>query len=247
MKKILSFAVVSLLIFVSAGFCDDKITEINICSDEWKNATNNDGTGIYWEIFRAVYEPVGIKVNTTSRSYSGTVEMVKKKTHDALVGSYLNEIEGVIYPKQRFGADIVAAFFKKENAGSWKGEESLKDKKVAWIKGYSFDEYLSVPVHKMEYDKRKTIIKLLLEHNKVDYFLDALSDLKGEIEEEKINEELYSIEIVKKLDLYLAFADSERGKKLAGIFDERFPELVKSGEIKKIYDKWSKSNIPYPF
>jgi polar amino acid transport system substrate-binding protein len=62
MKKSVFFTVIVLLcpIFFSA-LAGNSPTEIILASEEWANATNRDGTGLYWDIFRAVYEPVGIK------------------------------------------------------------------------------------------------------------------------------------------------------------------------------------------
>ncbi|MEW5804799.1 MAG: transporter substrate-binding domain-containing protein [bacterium] len=229
----------------SAG-SEDKITEINFASEEWEEATNTDGTGLYWDIFRAVYEPCGIKVNFIIRSYSGSVELLKRQKTDAVVAAYLDEIEGALFPKWYFGVDIVQALFKKDKPIVWKGQETLKDKKVAWIKGYAYDEYLDVPVIKMEFDERKDALRVL-DKDRIDFFLDARGDLLTALEDGYVDKTKYRTETVKQLYLYLAFVNSERGKRLKQIFDERLPQLIKSGEIKRIYDKWAKGNFVYPF
>ncbi|MCW8994211.1 MAG: transporter substrate-binding domain-containing protein, partial [Psychromonas sp.] len=47
------------------------------------------------------------------------------------------------------------------------------------------------------------------------------------------------------LNLFLGFANNEKGYQLQQIFDTRFAKLLESGEIKRLYDKW---NWPiYPF
>jgi polar amino acid transport system substrate-binding protein len=42
-----------------------------------------------------------------------------------------------------------------------------------------------------------------------------------------------------QLDRYLAFSNSKKGEKLRQIFNQRYPLLVKSGEIEKLFAKWS--------
>ena len=51
--------------------------EIIFASEERSNATNRDGTGLYWDIFRAVYSSMGIK--TKIIIVSGADPATKKK------------------------------------------------------------------------------------------------------------------------------------------------------------------------
>ncbi|HAA40098.1 MAG TPA: ABC transporter substrate-binding protein, partial [Pseudomonas sp.] len=46
------------------------------------------------------------------------------------------------------------------------------------------------------------------------------------------------------LPLYVGFADTERGRALRTVFDQRMAVLVKSGELKPIFLRWK---LPYPF
>jgi polar amino acid transport system substrate-binding protein len=49
----------------------------------------------------------------------------------------------------------------------------------------------------------------------------------------------YTVETVLELERYLVFANNKKGKELKKIFDQRFPNLVKSGEIEKLFAKWN--------
>ena len=215
----------------------NNITEIVIASEEWEDATNKDGTGLYWDIFRAVYEPENIQVKTEIRSYAGSVEMVKQQKADAMVGAYKDEVDDALFPQYHFDADVVQAVFKKGKVAEFKGQESLSGKKVAWIKGYGYDEYLDVPVSKNEFDRRADIIRVL-GRDRVDFFLEAKAEIVDCIEKGLIDPASYEIVTVLKLNLYLAFTNNARGQRLKEIFDTRFPQLVASGEIKRLYAKW---------
>ena len=213
-------------------------TEIILASEEWTNATNRDGTGLYWDIFRAVYEPVGIKTKFIIRSYKGSVSLVKKEKADAAVGIYPNVIPGALFSKYPFVKDYVLVLFKKHKLIQWNGQESLKNKIVAWMKGYSYDEYLEVPVLKKEYTLRTRILRRL-DNDQIDFFMDTRNDMESVLNKGIIDITRYTVETVLELERYLVFANNEKGKEFKKIYDDRFPYLVRSGEIEKLFAKWN--------
>jgi polar amino acid transport system substrate-binding protein len=130
MKKI---AVLSSLTFILFLQCNVSLaaplpTEINIASEEWENSVQADGTGLYLDILRLIYEPLGIKVECTITDYARSVALVKQGKKDVWLGSYMDEEENIIYPKWHFDADIVAAIYKKTPDFQWQGEKSLAGK-----------------------------------------------------------------------------------------------------------------------
>lgn len=147
MKEIILISLSLLLsLSVSAELKNDTIFFV---TEAWEEATNSDGTGIYWEMLRKIYNPKGIKIAFTIVPYERSIKMVQNKKADVAIGSYENEVENVIYPKWHFDADIVTAFFKSKNIPVWNGEKSMSGKKVVWVRGYAYDEYLKIPVKKI--------------------------------------------------------------------------------------------------
>lgn len=94
-----------------------------------------------------------------------------------------------------------------------------------------------MPVSKNEFDQRVDLLRVL-DRERVDFFLDAKAEILDLIEKGLIDTTKYEIVTLLKLNLYLAFTNNEKGKRLKEIFDTRFPQMVASGEIKKLYDKW---------
>jgi polar amino acid transport system substrate-binding protein len=209
-----------------------------MASEEWINATNRDGTGLFWDIFRAVYEPVGIKTKFVIYSFNGSVSLVKNNRVDAAVGIYPAMIEGALYSHYPFVTDYVLALYKKNRIEQWNGQITLQDKKVAWIKGYSYDKYLDVPVVKAEFDRREEILRRLAQ-NHVDFFMDTRNNMESVLNQGIIEVSRYTVEPVLELDRYLVFARNIKGQKLKNVFDHRFPRLVLSGEIEKLFAKWN--------
>lgn len=212
--------------------------EIIFASEEWSNATNRDGTGLYWDIFRAVYGSVGIKTKIIIHSYDGSVGLVKQHKADAAVGIFPDVIRGTVFSQYPFVKDYVLVLFKKKNVTQWDGPQSLQNKKVAWIKGYSYDEYLDVPVIKKEFFSREAILRSL-DNDQVDFYMDTRNNVETVLNNSVTDITPYTVETVLELDRYLVFADNHKGKKLKNIFDDRFPLLVQSGEIEKLHDKWN--------
>ena len=238
MKKVVVLALLVLLSGMGVGaFAAEAPKEIVLASEEWTDATNKDGTGLYWDIFRAVYEPAGVKVNFIIRSYEGSINLVKTAKADAVVVSYENEIPGMLYSKDAFDADSIVALFKK-GAVAWKGKESLQGKTVANVKGYSIAKYLGVPVQEKEFDTRENILQIL-DKGRVDFYLENEDDLDEALEAGIVDKNNFQKEPVMELGLYLAFPDTDKGKALKAIFDEGFAKLEASGELKKLLEKWN--------
>lgn len=248
MKKGILFVliVVTLFLVPFSSFAMEKITEITIASDEWENCTNPDGTGMYWDIFRTVFETAGIKVKPMMRSYTATMEMTKQKKADAAVGAYINEVNGVLYPKSHFGVDVLAVTYRKDKGIDWRGEQTIAGKNIAWIKAYSFDKYLAVPVKKVEIEDRTGVAKLL-DNNRIDYFMDAYADIMDMVGKRTLDPTKHEVKILKKLNLYLVFTNNEKGKQLLGTFDENIQRIVASGEMGKICKKWAHKNLTCPY
>ncbi len=250
MKNSIVTVTLVLILFFSVMSAYAENTTILFSTEEWKDATNKDGTGLYWDIFRAVYEPEGYKVKPIIRSYEGSVNYLKKKNVDVMIGAYINEIENVVYPKNHFAVDIVQVIYQSSAKYQWNGIKTIKGKKVGWIKGYSYDDYLpeditrNIQIRRLQ--DRKAAFRLLSK-NRIDFFMDALSDLSAFL---KNNSNYKSVNYARKtifnLKLYVVFTDNDKGKKLAEIFDKRFSILLKKGEIRKMYDKYKASNFTYP-
>ncbi|NQY93765.1 MAG: hypothetical protein HRT43_06330, partial [Campylobacteraceae bacterium] len=77
----------------------EDIKSISLTSKEWKGYTNKDGTGAYWEVVKAIYEPLGIKVNTKVLPWKRAEMTVLTKKADALLGAYYHKDKEFIYPK----------------------------------------------------------------------------------------------------------------------------------------------------
>ncbi len=236
------------LIFI----CDLTAKEktITFATEEWKDATNRDGTGLYWDILGAIYESRGYKIKPMIRSYKGSVTLIKTKKVDAMIGAYSDEVEEGIYPKNHFGVDVVLAITKKKAKVKWTGVETIMGKKVSWVEGYFYHEYLpesvvnSISIRRV--DERKIGFRLL-NLSQIDFYVDAQGDVKDFfIANSEYHIEDFQLKKILELKLYVVFIDSPKGKALADLFDEEFTKLLITGQIKKLYDSYRNSNFTIP-
>ena len=239
MKK----AALGIIIFLLCSNCIPALAgsspeEIILASEEMVDATNKDGTGLYWDIFRAVYEPVGIKTKFIIRSYKGSVSLVRKRQADAAIGIHPEKIPDALSSTYPFVKDYVLVLFKKNRMNQWDGQETLKNKRVGWIKGYSYDEYLDVPVIKKEFANREQILQQL-DKEKINFFMDRRNEVESVLNKGIIDVSRYTVETVLELERYLVFANNRKGQELKKIFDNRFPHLVESGELERLLAKWN--------
>jgi hypothetical protein len=77
------------------------------------------------------------------------------------VGIYPDLIKGALFSQYPIVKDYVLVLFKKSKLNQWNGSESLQNKKVAWIQGYAYDEYLEETAANDLLGFALTIIKLL--------------------------------------------------------------------------------------
>ncbi|HEN8799057.1 ABC transporter substrate-binding protein [Pseudomonas sp. CM27] len=214
--------------------------QIHLVSEEWLDYTNADGTGVAWDVLRKVFEPAGVKVVAQSAPYSRAVGLVKRGEADAWVGSYKDESDDNLYPRWHFDLDHIYALGlaskpvpTPENVGNYR---------LAWVRGYDYSSYLPNAHDFREIQRREGILPML-EHDRVDFYIDALTEVDYVLSQAP-HPERFRRTHVAELPLYLAFARNDRARALRDLFDKRMAELVRSGELKPIFEHWKQ---PYPF
>ncbi len=216
-----------------------------IVSEAWEGATNEDGSGFYWDLVRKIYEPLGYQVTVRAVPYARAVSMVKQEQADAWLGAYLHEEEFPIYPRQFYDADRVSALIDVEKFPQWNGKKSLENKTIGWINQYQYQDYLGIPVNHYALTSRRSGV-LMLERGRLDAVLDADTDLAIEIEKVGLDAGRFQKRFVMDLPLYPAFVNTPRGENLAQLWDQRLRQLHDSGELQPFYVAAEYTEI-YPF
>ncbi|MEE1920785.1 transporter substrate-binding domain-containing protein [Pseudomonas sp. 148P] len=215
-------------------------SEVRLASENWLDYTNADGTGVAWDVLRKVFEPAGVKVRVLSAPYTRAIGLVKRGEADAWVGSYHEENSDNLYPRWNFDSDHIYALGLASKPLPTK--DSIGQFRLSWVRGYDYQNYLPNVGYYREVQRRDGILPML-ERERVDFYIDALTEVKY-VHAQADHPELFRSTHVAELPLYLAFGNTPQGKALRDLFDKRMDELVPSGALKPIFERWKQ---PYPF
>jgi polar amino acid transport system substrate-binding protein len=213
--------------------------QINLVSEEWLEYTGADGTGLGWDLMRKVFEPAGVKVRLRVAPYTRAVGLVRRGEVDAWVGSYKDE-SPALYPRWHFDVDRIFALGLAGRPPATLAE--IGRYRLAWVRGYEFDKYLPGIQYYNEV-QRRTGILAMLGHGRTDFYIDSLAEVEFVLKDAE-DPAQYSARHLIDLPLYLGFADTARGRALMQLFDQRMSELVPSGELRPIFERWHQ---PYPY
>lgn len=229
------------LLSLGAQAGDPLPTEVSLVSEQWVGHTNADGSGLAWEIMREVFEPAGVKMHYQVMPYTRSIGLVQRGEADAWLGSYRDEItENVIYPRRPYDADRIVALSLRSSPEPTL--QNIGQYRLAWMRGYEYQQYLPEVKHFEEIQRRVGILRML-ELGHADYYLDASTEVE-EILHEGLDPALFRTTDLIRLPLYVGFADTARGRALAGFFDQRMAELLRAGKLRPIFRRWQQ---PYPF
>ncbi|CZF86734.1 substrate-binding periplasmic protein [Grimontia marina] len=244
-KMAYTFALAFTALAVFPSFADKHSEkEIILVSEAWEDATEKDGSGLYFEIMRRVFEPLGYSIKTITTTYSRSVYLVQTKKMDAFLGSYIDEKEKILYPYWHFDADQVSAVYKASVIPTWEGEKTLGNRTVGWVKGYDYSDYIDTKFNIHEVKSRRQGLSMVYS-DRLDVMLDARKELEEEFALGYLDRDDFEMVNIMDLKLYPGFADSEKGQELRRIYDERFEELLAKGEIKRLYDKYEWEYFPF--
>ncbi|WP_010487083.1 substrate-binding periplasmic protein [Pseudomonas sp. S9] len=215
--------------------------EINLVSDVWEQYSEADGSGLAWDVLRAVYEPVGVKLNIQTMPYTRSIGLVQRGEADAWVGSYLDEVQqGVFYPHWNYDADQITAL--STLATPVPNLQTLNQYRLVWVRGYAYQQYLPNLTRFREVQRRNGILEML-NFGRADYYIDARTEVE-QLLMTAPDPAHYRVTVLTRLPIYLGFADNPRGHQLADLFDQRMQVLVEQGTLKPIFQRWKQ---PYPF
>ncbi|MDJ0832965.1 MAG: transporter substrate-binding domain-containing protein [Gammaproteobacteria bacterium] len=245
-KMLIVVSVFTLLVStqLSAG---TKIEQILIVSESWDKYTNTDGSGLFLDITRAIFEPQGIDLDIEFLPYKRALLRLQARTADAMFGTYSAEKEGkdyLITPLNPIDKEQTVAIYKPGTTDQWQGPLSLKDARLAWVRGYDYHENLPIKVNGYAEVANSEQGLSMLQAGRFDFFLDHAGELYDTIARTGFDTSDYQTNTVLEENVYMAFAKTSRGERLASLYDDGFNMLKRNGKLKAIFDKY---NIVYPF
>lgn len=239
-----------LLLLGSFSVMADTIT---IKADQWcpyNCDPKSDKPGYIIEAAKIIFEKAGHKIDYQTLAWARALKEAKDGTITAVVGANAEEAkDGFVLPKMSQGLNAFAFFTKKGASWKYTGPDSLKQLKLlGTIADYSYNDEINAFIKdnkplidqasgetaldqcmkKLNADR----ITAVVEDRNVFNLAAANAGFKDAFEEAGSSAE--------KIKLYIAFsAKNPKAKEYASIFEKGWAELRKSGELKKILDKYN--------
>lgn len=214
--------------------------QIRVASEVWKDHSNADGTGFAWDVLRAVYEPSGVSVQVNSMPYTRSVGLVQLGQADAVVGLYPNEVERVDYPRWPYAEDSVVALGLASMPVP--SLQTLPNYRLIWMRGYDYQDQLPGLTRYQEIQRRDGVPAMLREDH-ADFYIDDDNEVRGLLVAVAHPED-FRITLLQRLPMYIGFAQTDRGRALLRLYEQRMDQLVRSGALRPIFQRW-KEHYPY--
>ncbi|MBU1611604.1 MAG: transporter substrate-binding domain-containing protein [Proteobacteria bacterium] len=204
----------------------------------WESLTNRDGTGLYHEILNEVFALYDIKVRREYVPSERAYDLVRDGRADFMTCHDLVSKPLVLARHPMFEGTYFV-FFKKANIGTWKGDETLIDRTVAWRIGYYDQRNFPVRVEPKEVKTGEAALSMVI-LDRVDFYVDDMSFIETSIKNSTISfvPEEYDTKPVGRRTYHPVFSDSERGRTVMKLYDEGMETLYRNGELTKIFSRW---------
>ena len=226
---------------------------ISLRADAWcpyNCDPKSDKPGYIIEAAKIIFEKAGHKVDYQLLAWSRAIKESKEGQYVGIVGANAEEAkDGFIVPKVSQGINAFGFYTKKGDTWKYTGADSLKKLKLlAVLADYSYSDEINTFIkdnkalidvaagdNALEQSMKKLNagrITAIVEDKNVFSLSAANAGFKDAFDEAGISNE--------KIKLYVAFsAKNPKAKEYIAIFEKGWADLRKSGELKKILDKYN--------
>ncbi len=222
-----------LLLMANVSFSE----KLEMCSPEYSDFTNKDGTGYYWDVLRAIFKDEGFELVPLIVSFKRCLLLLKDKQVDGTAALFKTKkrAEFLSYPKSRIHFTSYGLIYLKEN--SFEGFDNIKGR-VGKIRGVEFSDWLPNNLDMEFLLNTRQAIKML-NAKRIMYYAEDIQDFQLTVHKMKGGKlDRYKIKVLDSSDLYSPFNGTARGKRLAVMFDKGLYKLFKSGELKAIAKRY---------
>ena len=215
----------------------------------WEGYTHKDGTGLYWELLKEVYEPLGFTLRLKNLPWNRSMKLMSKyRTVDGVPGEGLDsDYDNLTFSKYPLEPEYLALISNKGKVKDFDEKPSLTGLVVGMRKGYNLlpeGEKYGQFILKEFINMEKGMA--LLESGSIDVLVDELVEIEASAEKEGVDTSQFDIsEFVTGDYYYMAYGDTHISQPLADIFNIRIEELAKQDRLTSLYEKWE-IDIPAP-
>lgn len=215
-------------------------THILVAGEAWEAHSNADGSGLAWDVLRAVFEPAGVKLRISSEPYTRAIGLAQRGKVDAALGLYPDEVDDLDFPRWPYAVDRVVALGPARLPRPTL--QTLAKYRLIWVRGYGFQDQLP-GIGLYQEVQRRDGIPAMLREGRADFYIDDDAEVDFLLASLEQHADLRVTEL-QLLPLYLAFARTERGLALKRLYEQRMAVLLGNGSLRAIFKRW-KDQYPY--
>jgi len=245
-STIFSFVLIAVLIPVSVS--GEVVTIVSDCWKPYICGSEAGKNGIAVDISAAVFKKAGYKLEFKIVPWKRAIIDTKKGKYDAIVCATQNDAPDFIYPEEPIA--VQKTCFYTDQSSNWKYENinSLSGIKLGVIGGYHYSEKLDKYIKKYG-DTEKVLVAHGNNPLRSNVFMLKKKRISALIEDPLVmqyyiwqNKEAGLREagcVSESVNLYIPFSPQKpKSKIFAKILSDGIKELIKSGDIKRIYESY---------
>ena len=240
--------VLFLLSLLSSFFTPEPVIatpgKVSICTPVWKLYTERDGQGLYHELFRRIFADASYKLKITYAPFKRCVLYLDRGRMDVSPAFYKSAKKLYVYSERFLSIDQISVVYSKYSGLDWKGRNSLRNKRVGWMRGFDFDSFkvIRVPIRVVEFDRLEYGLQKMM-RKRIDYILDYEDDIRAAVKSLKYEKKLHiRYNMLRGPKTYMAFANTSRGKRFKLLWDKGFERLYRSGKLRRLYRRFNNSS-----
>ncbi len=224
----LKLLTLTLFIF-SINCCASESDVVKIAATTKTGYTNNDGTGIYWDIVEEVFKS-NYQLNKITTSWTKAQKLVSSASADILIGtSDLNQ-DKLLFSEHHIDLSYPVHAIFDASKHSINTLNDLSGLTIVAKRGTGLKKHLNANTR---YYSVKSVYKMdnLVKHNRVDVALTYSYNLHLANSEPTLKQKV----LIPEHKIYVAFSDTVKGKLLKKHFDRVMKVLIKNDGLKKLF------------
>ena len=229
-------------------FADQKVPlQLHISTPVWPGFTNADGSGAYADLFQLIYLSEQVELVWHFSNFGRAINLVQQGKYHMVPGLSAHESiskrQALLLSAQPFDFDLIVAVYDPEHMAA-PHLQQLKQHKLAWDLAYDLHLLLDLPEKGYEVLSIKQGVGLV-KNGRVDIYLAEKSELLQYLQgETPVKLQPLQYKELLRDPIYLAFADNAAGRTFKTIWDQRFSELYKTGQLKTFYRRYPQLTLP---
>lgn len=242
----------SLLLFsffvTHTGFAEPaQPAELHVSVPVWPGFTNADSSGAYVDLFRFIYPQEQVELVWHFSNYSRAIALVQQGKYHMVPGLSAPELphqhKALVLSTYPFDSDLIVAIYHPSHTAPPEVGQ-LHQYKLAWDLAYDLHLVLGLKEKGYEVTDIKQGLELV-KSRRVDIYLAEKSELQQYLQGDapyKL-QPLFYRELLND-PIYLGFSNNEAGLRFKRLWDQRFIELYKSGQLKSFYRRYPQLTLP---